>query len=179
MITHIPDFFEAVDFKNSNTERFEGFLAFMKTTLNSSTDRNPSNEQAIREVFIRHHYRGVQSRYSGKYHHPLYSKIARHFSEFHQMSEVSILHTTDNECDVDSLLETLRTLGYTAYFYTLQNGRAMFNTLHAAQEVFSGMTPELVALRASVDEDSDDSSEDSEDEMIWDDIDEYEDLPDQ
>lgn len=77
IVGHIPDFFECMDFKNSNTERFEGFLAFMKKTLNDSTNRNPSHEQAALEVFTRHHFRGVGARYKGKYYHPLYSKIAR------------------------------------------------------------------------------------------------------
>src|SRR5690606_10551283 len=42
IVTHIPEMFECMDFKNSNTERFEGFLAFVKKTLNDSTNRNPS-----------------------------------------------------------------------------------------------------------------------------------------
>lgn len=178
LVAHIPDFFECMDFKNSSTERFEGFLAFSKKTLNDSTNRNPSHEQAAQEVFIRHHFRGVGTCYKGKYYHPLYSKIAKHFSEFHSMHEVFVLQTGDNDSEVAALMRTLVDKGYTQ-FSVLQDGRILFHTVEEAEEVFSGLTPELDALRVRADESESESESESEDEedLFWSDPDDYDDLP--
>ena len=154
MVAHIPDCFESMDFKNCNTERFEGFLAFMKTVFNNSTNRNPSLPQVVLQVFIRHHFRGVSTGYKGKYFHPLYSKIAKHFSEHHSMKELTIERTLENGHEVDALVKTLKEREYSQFH--ISDGSILFDTLEAAEELQSGMTPELASLRVDIAERYDD-----------------------
>lgn len=151
MVLHIPDFFESMDFKNSNTERFEGFLAVMKKVLNDSTNRNPNHPHAVLQVFIRHHFRGVGAEYKGKYYHPLYSKITRHFSKSHVMKELQLKRTPANAVDLDALLKTLKADGY-SQFVVSSDGSVLFDTLDDAQQLQAGLTPDLSSFRVDIEE---------------------------
>lgn len=178
IVAHIPDFFELLDFKNSATERFEGFLASVKKTLNDSTNRDPSHEQAIQEVFLRHYFRAIGLRYQGKFSYPLYSKISKHFSQHHEFKELSIDINEQNLNDVKSFLSHLSSLGY-SHLYNVEFTRVSFSTLEAAQELQAGLSPNLAALRLSahesvVETDSEDDSEEEEEDW-WEDPDEFQD----
>lgn len=143
LVLHTPDFFESMDFKNCSTERFEGFLALMKKVLNDSTNRNPTHAQAVLQVLVRHHFRAVGTDYKGKYFHPLYSKISKHFLERHEMRELSIDRTDGNSDDLDALITTLSAHGY-SQFFTVRPGSIQFETLEDAQQLQAGLTPTLV-----------------------------------
>lgn len=94
------------------------------------------------------------------------------------MKEVFVHRTSDNKAEVAALVKTLPDKGYTQ-FSLLRDGRLLFETVEEAAEVFSGLTPELDALRVRVNGESDSDESDDDDEEYWGDPDEFEDLPGQ
>jgi hypothetical protein len=54
VVSHLGDFYEVLDFKNTSTERGEAFLATMKHVVLRFTGRNFREAQTMREVLIRH-----------------------------------------------------------------------------------------------------------------------------
>jgi hypothetical protein len=53
VVSHLGDFYEVLDFKNTSTERGEAFLATMKHVVLRFTGRNFREAQTMREVLIR------------------------------------------------------------------------------------------------------------------------------
>lgn len=148
IVAHIPEFFESMDFKNINTERFEGFLAITKQILNGSTNRKPSDIQPAREVFIRHHFRAVGLEFKSKYHHPLYSRISKIFREKHTIKEIRIGYTSANRVEVDALVSLIEELGHKDF--VVSEEEVYFNTMEDSTNLQRGMTPDLQRLHCPI-----------------------------
>jgi hypothetical protein len=57
IVIHMPALYEVIDFKNTNTERAEGFLERLNRILQRFTNRDLETDQPFREVIVRHHFK--------------------------------------------------------------------------------------------------------------------------
>ena len=133
IVIHLASFYEKLDFKNSNSEREEGFFSFMREILMSFTNRNFKKASLFREVFVRHWFEGDEN---VKVHmHNLHGKISKLFAD-HDRKEVEIIN--DKPDEVQAFLDSLRYYGYKeGEDWTTVNGSPVFQTLDEVREVFS------------------------------------------
>lgn len=111
VVSHAAEFYEKMDFRNASTERYEGFLAFVKRILKYSSNRNLGKAQALREVFVRLHYRDQAMHKDPKRPSSVFSRIDREFSNF-EFREIVIPVTDNNRSEVESYTSTLEKHGF-------------------------------------------------------------------
>jgi len=133
IVTHLADFYQSMDFKNSSTERGEAFLASMKHIFLRFTSRDFTKAQTMREVLIRHCWQAkiVPTLRSTGDSHTTYSRISRSFDR-HVFQELEF-DTTDpvRKREVFALLNHLENdFGYqNGKHWLIQNNVVKFNTL--------------------------------------------------
>jgi len=142
LMAHTAGFYEVMDFKNASAERGEGFFAHVKQIFKHLTARDLSNDQTLREVFVRygmraHHYQNYIRRDKSSTN----SRIQKTF-QGHVFHELMLIETVEEQVDMNALMTYLESWKYVEGLdWTIvrkENIRSItFNTLADTQEVFN------------------------------------------
>jgi len=141
LVAHTAGFYEVMDFKNASAERGEGFFAHVKRIFNHLTARDLSNDQTLREVFVRYGARAHRYRnYTRRDKSSTNSRIQKFF-QGHVFSELTLIETVEEQDAMNALLKYLELWNYKENSdWTItktENTRSItFNTLSDTQKVF-------------------------------------------
>ena len=137
IIAHMGLFYEKMDFQNTNTEGGESWLGWAKKILKLCTNKDLSSDQPLRELCVRHHFRGGFYQDCSAPYDPMKSKIAKEFKK-HNFEEVEILIVDDNREDVEAFLKYLDRQGYTEEdeCWRREGEKITFNTVKTAQQAY-------------------------------------------
>ena len=133
IVFHMPVMFEKIDFKNTNTERFEGFLAVLKHILRDFSNRDLKTDQPFREVIIRHVFKARKIKETGTVN-KTESEITKVFKQ-HKFTELEILSADHEKREVESLFNVLKGLDYVAgEDWQEAEGKITFHTMTGVEK---------------------------------------------